>query len=172
MQVTDRQDKHFKVTKRYILPPVGPLQAVIQDTPQMAAKLADTTLLCLKVQDGFCQELILHIVPSDCCYFLTCQQLDSIPAQAMEEKINEWKQKVLSSRQTNKCYVSFIRYSSYSLQLPRIYMENTNISTFKQQIRSSLSSDDNARFSRTTVMKYIIFCKKHNSADQEDIVSV
>lgn len=36
-------------------------------------------------------------------------------------------------------------------------------------MRSSLSSDDNARFSRTIEMKYIIFCIMYKSADQDNM---
>ena len=51
----------------------------------MVAKLAGTTLPCLPVRDGFCQGLILHVMPSDHPYSCTCLGHDSIPSKAMVE---------------------------------------------------------------------------------------
>jgi hypothetical protein len=73
----------FKTTCN--IQPIGPLQAVTQGTLLMVAKLAGTTLPCLPVRDGFCQGLILHVMPSDHPYSCTCLGHDSIPSKAMVE---------------------------------------------------------------------------------------
>ena len=73
----------FKITCN--IQPIGPLQAVTQGTLLTVAKLACTTLPCLLVQDGFCQGLILHIMPSDHPYSWTCLGHDSIPSKEMVE---------------------------------------------------------------------------------------
>lgn len=59
--------------------PIGPPQVPIPDILQMAATSDGTTLLCLQVQDGFCQAQLLQIKPNGCLHPWTLKELDSIP---------------------------------------------------------------------------------------------
>lgn len=83
----------FKTTHN--IQPTGLLQAVTQGTLLQVAELAGSALPCLQVRAGFCQGLILHIMPSDHSYSWKCFGHDSIPSESMVE-ISDHNEKTAS----------------------------------------------------------------------------